>query len=76
MALQFPQDLQPWALDNLPVEYYEAILRKYAGGSDKPEILAMLHEAEEYLSNPADPLEQQVKQLRRKLAELFSNPLL
>ena len=76
MTPQLPDDLQPFkrALNNLPMEYYEAILRKYAEGSDQEEIIAILHGAEEYLSSTADPLVQQVKQLRQWIDDVFSNP--
>lgn len=57
------------------MEYYEAIPRKYAEGSDKEGVLHMLHEAEEYLSRTPDTLEEQVKELKRKITDLFSNLL-
>ena len=77
MTLHFPDELQPFkrTLNSCSVQLYEAILRKYAEGSDKEEVLTMLRASEEYLSTTPDPLEQQVKELKRMTDHLFGNLL-
>ena len=57
----------------MPLEYYEAILRKYAllAAAEKPEFLTMLQDAEEYLSTTPDTLEQQVAEVIRRTNDVF-----
>lgn len=75
MTLHIPDELQPFkkTLNNLPVEYYEAIFRKYAelAAVKKEEFHTTLREVEEYLSTTPDTLERQVSELIRRTNEVF-----
>ncbi len=75
MASQVPDELQPLKNtgNNLAVEYYGAILRKYArlAATEQTEALTTLQEAEEYLSTTPDTLKQRGAELIRRINDLF-----